>query len=127
MRARLQAAAREREGGKPMGSDMMDLTQLATYLQRDVREVSKLASRGHLPGHKVGGEWRFARAEINHWLEKQMSGLDEKQLVAIERGERRGDTSELLVSSLLSEACIAVPLPATTKASVLRELVNLAE
>ena len=69
-----------------MGSDTMDLVQLATYLQRDVREVSKLASRGHLPGRKVGGEWRFARAEINHWLETQLSDLDEQQLTAIERG-----------------------------------------
>src|SRR5205814_4542670 len=103
-----------------MGSDVMNLEQLATYLQRDLREVGKLASRGYLPGHKVGGEWRFARAEINHWLEKQMSGLDEQQLVAIEKGGRRGDASEPLVSSLLSEASVAVPLPATTKGSVLR-------
>jgi nitrogen PTS system EIIA component len=110
-----------------MGNDTMTVEQLAAYLQRDVREVGKLASRGHLPGHKVGGEWRFARAEINHWLEKQMSGLDEKQLVAIEKGGRRGDSSEPLISSLLSEASIAVPLPAATKASVLKELVNLAE
>ena len=43
-----------------MGSDMMDVDQLAAYLRRDVREVGKLASRGRLPGHKVGGEWRFA-------------------------------------------------------------------
>ena len=43
-----------------MGSDMMDVEQLAAYLRRDAREVGKLASRGRLPGHKVGGEWRFA-------------------------------------------------------------------
>ena len=55
-----------------MGNEMMDLEQLASYLQRDVREVSKLASRGHLPGQKVGGQWRFASAEINHWIETQM-------------------------------------------------------
>ena len=73
-----------------MGSDMMDLTQLATYLHRDVREVSKLASRGHLPGHKVGGEWRFARAEINQWLESQLPGYTEQQLTALETRSRRG-------------------------------------
>ena len=44
-----------------MGSDMMDVDQLAAYLRRDAREVGKLASRGRLPGHRVGGEWRFAR------------------------------------------------------------------
>ena len=100
---------------------------MAAYLHRDVREVGKLASRGHLPGHKVGGEWRFARVEINHWLETQMSGLDEQQLVALEKGGHAAASSEPLLSSLLSEASIAVPLPASTKASVLKELVNLAE
>ncbi len=34
----------------------MDLDQLATYLQRDARELSKLANRGYLPGQKVGGQ-----------------------------------------------------------------------
>jgi PTS system nitrogen regulatory IIA component len=106
-----------------MGSDMMDMEQLAAYLQRDVREVGKLASRGHLPGHKVGGEWRFARAEINHWIETQLPAYTEKQLASLEAG---GD-GEPLLASLLSEASMAVPLAATTRASVLRELVTLAE
>jgi PTS system nitrogen regulatory IIA component len=109
-----------------MGSDMMDMEQLAAYLQRDVREVGKLASRGHLPGHKVGGEWRFARAEINQWIEKQMPTLTEKELTNIESAARGGD-AEPLLASLLSEGSIAVPLAASTRASVLKELVALAE
>jgi nitrogen PTS system EIIA component len=112
-----------------MGSEMMDVEQLAAYLQRDVRELGKLASCGHLPGHKVGGEWRFARAEINQWLEGQLAGLSDQQLVQVERSARRDapTAAEPLVSSLLTEASIAVPLQASTKSSVLRELVNLAE
>jgi len=106
-----------------MGSDMMDMDQLAAYLRRDVREVGKLASRGYLPGHKVGGQWRFARAEINHWIETQMSAYTEEQLTAL---ERRSD-QPLLVTDLLSEPNVAVPFAASTKASVLRGLVELAE
>ena len=108
-----------------MGNDMMNLEQLATYLQRDVREVSKLASRGHLPGHKVGGQWRFARAEINHWIETQLPAYTEKQLANLESAGA-GD-GEPLLANLLSEANMAVPLLASTRASVLKELVNLAE
>jgi PTS system nitrogen regulatory IIA component len=107
-----------------MGSDMMDMEQLAAYLQRDVREVGKLASRGHLPGHKVGGQWRFARAEINHWIETQLPAYSEKQLEDLEAA---GGDGEPLLAGLLCEACMAVPLPASTRASVLKELVNLAE
>jgi PTS system nitrogen regulatory IIA component len=109
-----------------MGNDTMDLEQLASYLQRDLREVTKLASRGHLPGRKVSGEWRFARAEINHWLETQMSGLSEQELTALETTDHC-EIGEPLVSTLLSEATIAVPLPASTRASVLQELVTAAE
>jgi PTS system nitrogen regulatory IIA component len=104
---------------------MMDVEQLATLLQRDVREVNKMASRGHLPGQKVGGQWRFARAEINHWIETQMSGYTEEQLTALDTSG--SEAEEPLLSGLLSPACVAVPLPATTKSSVLRELVKLAE
>jgi PTS system nitrogen regulatory IIA component len=107
-----------------MGSEMMDMEQLAAYLQRDVREVGKLASRGHLPGKKVGGQWRFARAEINHWIETQLPAYSEKQLAAL---ETVGSEEEPLLAGLLCEACMAVPLMATTRSSVLRELVTQAE
>lgn len=107
--------------------EMMDLEQLAIYLRRDLREVSKLASRGHLPGQKVAGQWRFARAEINHWLETQLSGYDDKELSDLDRADPHFAEPEHLLSSLLSESSIAVPLPAGTRSSVLRELVRLAE
>src|SRR5438094_3308235 len=106
-----------------MGNDMMDLEQLADYLQRDARELNKLASRGHLPGHKVSGQWRFARAEINQWIESQIGAYTEAQLSALERGGTHETDHEPLISVLLSEACMAVPLVAATKASVLKELV----
>src|SRR5260370_42519685 len=102
-----------------MGSDMMDVEQLAAYLQRDVREVGKLAGRGYLPGHKVAGQWRFARAEINHWIETQLPDYTDKQLSALEQS---GDQGPLL-AQYLSEASLAVPLRAATRASVLKEMV----
>jgi PTS system nitrogen regulatory IIA component len=110
-----------------MSNEMMDLDELATYLHRDVREVTKLASRGHLPGQKVAGQWRFARAEINHWLETQMSDYTEQQLTVIDEGTTPSLEQEPLISTLLSEATMAVPLPASTRSSVLKELVNQAE
>lgn len=107
----------------------MSLEQLAAYLHRDVREVNKLASRGYLPGKKVGGEWRFASSEINHWIETQMHAFTEEELTALERGG--GSTvcvsDAPLVTSLLSDRTVAVPLAASTKASLLKELVTLAE
>jgi PTS system nitrogen regulatory IIA component len=114
-------------GGVIMGNDVMGLEELATYLHRDVREVSKMASRGYLPGQKVGGEWRFLRVEINQWLEGQLPNFTDKQLTAVEAGSDRNPEYEPLLAEYLSEASVAVPLPASTKSSVLRELVTLAE
>lgn len=110
-----------------MGSEMMDLEELATYLRRDLREVTRMASRGYLPGQKVAGKWRFARTEINHWIETQIHAYTEQELSALEQGSERNPDTEPLISTLLSEATIAVPLPASTRASVLKELVTLAE
>ncbi len=110
-----------------MGNDVMGLEELATYLHRDVREVSKLASRGKLPGQKVGGEWRFLRVEINQWLEGQLAGYTDQQLTAVEAGPDRNPEYEPLLAEYLSETAVGVPLNASTKASALRELVALAE
>lgn len=108
--------------------EMMDLDQLAAYLRRDVREVTRLASRGQLPGQRIGGKWRFARAEINHWLEGELHGYDEQQLSALEAETcTHVADNDPLITSLLSEASVAVPLAASTRASVLKELVTLAE
>lgn len=106
-----------------MNSETMDVEQLAAYLRRDVREVGKLANRGHLPGRKVGGVWRFARAEINHWIETQLPDYSEEQLTHLERH----DESQPLLATFLSRDSIAVPMRGTTKSAVLRELVRLAD
>jgi len=109
-----------------MSSEVMDLEQLAAYLRRDAREVMKLASRGHLPGQRIGSGWRFHRAEINHWIETQMHAYTEQELAALEAGRTTAE-EEVLVSSLLPESCVSVPLPSRTRDSVLRQLVRVAE
>jgi PTS system nitrogen regulatory IIA component len=105
----------------------MDLDQLASYLQRDARDLQKMASRGHLPAHKVSGQWRFHPAEISQWLESQMASFPERQLTALEHGTSHAAQQQPLITSLLSENTMAVPLAAATKASVLKQLVRLAE
>jgi PTS system nitrogen regulatory IIA component len=113
-----------------MSSEMMGVDELARFLRRDARELTKLAGRGHLPARKVGGEWRFTRAEINHWIETQLPDYTEEQLLAIEApppAHATEDVPEPLLANLLSPACVEVPLAAGTRSSVLRELVRVAE
>jgi len=109
-----------------MEFESMDLDQLASYLNRDSRELDKLAKRGHLPAQKIAGEWRFAPAEINLWIEAQLPSLSEDELTALERGGRPTHDQPLL-ANLLGESTIGWPLAAKTRASLLKELVTLAE
>src|SRR5207237_52690 len=100
--------------------ESMNLDQLARYLQRDARELRKLATRGHLPGQQVGGEWRFARGEILIWLETQLPTYTDEQLTAVERGAAVATADEASIAELFREATIALPLAARTRSSVLR-------
>lgn len=108
-----------------MAGEMMDIQELAAYLKRDSREVSRLVDRGQLPAHKVAGQWRFSRAEVSHWLEGQLAGYDDRQLTDLE-GPGAADVSSLVVTSLLAPESVATPLAGRTRASVLKELVELA-
>ena len=55
------------------------IESLAAHLHLTPQQVSRLADRNKLPGRKVGGKWRFSRADIHHWLERRI-GLSIKRL-----------------------------------------------
>jgi PTS system nitrogen regulatory IIA component len=105
-------------------NDTMSLAQLSVYLQRDARDVERLAARNKIPGRKAGGKWRFHRREINQWLDHSLSRLSCQELTGIEAGV--GGGSELLLTHLLPEKLIALPLLARTRASALKSLVEVA-
>src|SRR5512136_170426 len=110
----------------------MSLDDFAKYVGMDARVVKRLADRGKLPGQKIGGEWRFNRAQVTEWLQQEMHTLGEERLIALERGIRSSsglstETDELTVTDMIGLEGVDPALPARTKASVLRELVNLAD
>ena len=102
----------------------LDIDQVAAYLARDAREVGKMASRGHLPGRRVNGEWRFARAEIQRWIENRLHECTEEELEALESANV-GEHPEPLLAGLMTPATVEVPILATTRSSLIRELVRL--
>jgi len=104
----------------------MSLEDFAQHVGMDVRQVRRLADRGELPGQKVGGQWRFNRAEVTEWLQQEMPSFDEKRLITLEQA-MGGEASGMTVTELIGLEGIDVALAANTRASVLRELVNLAD
>lgn len=113
-----------------MAQDDFDLDSLAVYLHLTPQQVGRLADRDRLPGRKVAGQWRFARAEIHHWLEQQIGLSDEEELVQVEnvlqRSEGKQGRWEVCIADMLPQEAMAVPLPARTRNSVIREMVQLA-
>lgn len=110
-----------------MSHDPMNVTELAAYLKQDARDVDKLASKGVIPGKKIAGQWKFQRYEINLWLQSRLMEHEEDSLIHLESHAPIECEQGTLVTKFMGESCIANPLPARTKSSTLRELVQLAE
>lgn len=110
-----------------MEHESYSLDDLARQLGRDKRELEKLVSRGRIPARKVNGEWLFNSTEITHWLEQEMRSYSTTEL---ERVEQTHPTTQLdsehLISSLMPEELMEVPLDARTKRSVLESLIEIA-
>jgi PTS system nitrogen regulatory IIA component len=104
----------------------MTLEELARHIGMDARLVRRWAEKGKLPGQMVTGQWRFNSAQMLDWLQREMHTLDQEHLRNLERATRRTECDELL-GALLAPQAIELNLPARSKASLLRELVRLAE
>jgi PTS system nitrogen regulatory IIA component len=104
----------------------MTIEELARHIGMDAREVQRLTRRGVLPGRQVRGEWRFNRAQMMDWLQREMHTLGEQHIRNLERAMSNGQEAAV-VGSLLAGEGVEMNLPARSRASVLRELVSLAE
>uniref|UniRef100_UPI00218247B8 methylation-associated defense system helix-turn-helix domain-containing protein MAD1 n=1 Tax=Pseudomonas brassicacearum TaxID=930166 RepID=UPI00218247B8 len=59
---------------------MLTLDDVAAYLKVGKRTVYRLAAAKKIPAFKVGGTWRFSRADIDMWIKQQsMAGLSVRQ------------------------------------------------
>ena len=65
-----------------MADDDFDVQRLATYLHLTPDQVARLADRGKLPGRKVQGQWRFAQADVHHWLEQRIGLIGRRRIAA---------------------------------------------
>jgi len=111
-----------------MADDDFGIESLAAYLHIGPAQVLKLAERGHLPGRKVGGQWRFAPAEVHHWLEERIGLSTDQELERMETVLSRSDGEEppISIAEMLPLEAIAVPLPARTRGSVITSMAELA-
>jgi len=55
---------------KPI-SDILTISEVAEYLKVAERTLYRLAAAKKIPAFKVGGTWRFPRADIDQWIKRQ--------------------------------------------------------
>lgn len=56
---------------KKQEDDVLTISEVAEYLKVAERTIYRLAAAKKLPAFKVGGMWRFSRADIDAWIKQQ--------------------------------------------------------
>ncbi len=66
----------------PSEGEILTIKQVAGYLKVTERTIYRLAGAKKIPAFKVGGTWRFSRADIDAWIKQQSTeGLNLKTAV----------------------------------------------
>jgi excisionase family DNA binding protein len=52
--------------------EILTVEEVAAYLKAGRRTVYRLAANGQIPAFKLGGTWRFQRAELDRWIAARM-------------------------------------------------------
>lgn len=96
------------------GSELLSVSQLASYLGIAERTIFLWAQQNKLPAFKLGSMWRFRRADIDEWLENQRSGPpmsnDSRSIldpIAPPSTKMRQREDEEIAEAALLEACVS--------------------
>ena len=54
--------------------EILTLRQVAEFQKVTDRTIYRLAAAKKIPAFKVGGTWRFSKAEITEWIQQQTQG-----------------------------------------------------
>ncbi len=109
----------------------LDVKGVARYLHLNAAEIERLVKDQEIPFERHGDRLVFRKTDIDAWASPRILGLEGRRLTEYHLKASR-DTREILANeAILPEMIhpdfINPALPAKTRASVLREMVALAE
>lgn len=52
--------------------EILTIDEVAIFLKAGKRTVYRLASAGEIPAFKLGGTWRFRRADLDRWISERI-------------------------------------------------------
>jgi len=59
-----------------MSDEILTLPEVAQLLKVAQKTVYTMAQKGELPAFKVGGQWRFRRADLDAWIDAKTRRSD---------------------------------------------------
>lgn len=108
-----------------------NVEQLTNYLHLAPGDVERLMRESDLPHTVRGGKPVFLRSEVDAWASRRILGLTEKRLNVYHeksvRGTRAIFPGGALIPELMQPDYIDLALPSRTRASIIRDMVGLAE
>ena len=55
------------QGSCQMMENLLNIDEVAKYLEIEITEIESLALSGKIPAIKNGSQWKFERGKIDHW------------------------------------------------------------
>lgn len=108
----------------------MTLSEVARYLHLSEEHVKELVRRGEIPFERKKNQLVFRRGEIDTWVSRRLLGGSGEKAEALHvQAYERAPSAELttITGVLLKPTYIEPALTCKTKASLLREMVRVAE
>lgn len=107
------------------------IAEVARYLHLRPDDIERLVKNQDIPVEHRGNRLAFPKEEIDVWASQRILGLQGSRLAEYHQKTSRDSQQVLnqqaLLPAMIRPAHINPSLPAKTKASVLREMVSLAE
>ena len=110
---------------------LLDLDGVANYLHLTPADIEQRVKNREIPFEKRGDRIVFRKGEIDAWASQRILGFSGQQLAVYHQKSTRHTRKilphETILPELLRSGAIASAMTSKTKASVLRDLVALAE
>lgn len=75
---RCMAAGKLARGDEMNQDTLLNVKQVAQYLQLKESTIYSWAQDGKIPAIKIGRTWRFRRVDLDGWLERHLKGEGDK-------------------------------------------------
>jgi excisionase family DNA binding protein len=114
-----------------MAHQTFTIEEVAEYLHLTPEDIERLIENEEIPVEERGDRVVFRKQDIDAWASQRILGMQDRGLVdyhqKTSRGTRQVFENEAIMPELIRSGYIEPALGAKTKASVLREMVALAD